>query len=309
MIRISILFLFLALAISCQRVDDEDMLPEDAQLHFRFQFDENQQRLDNLGQPATIPNGNAAQTPAFHKMSVHVLDLSPNQFTPYGQGNLIYKGPETNQGGDLAIAFDQAIVAEENEIFFSTPLAEVAPGTYEYARVSVSYQLYDVTFNLRDIPVVGDLQQQMGTVASFVGYNTYISDLQPNNQTLTVNDDKLQGFWAFELNLDPPYQSFNEIYSGEAPAGATTVVNPIASTSAIPPGSCIVTGKFAEPLVITGNENEDLFIDLSFSVNQSFEWEDLDGNGELDFYVQDPTQSDRIVDMGLRGLLPQWGTE
>ncbi len=50
----------------------------------------------------------------------------------------------------------------------------------------------------------------------------------------------------------------------------------------LPQGSCIVTGKLTEPLVITGEETKDLRVTLSFSVNQSFEWIDANGNGEWD---------------------------
>ncbi|MBR9919839.1 MAG: hypothetical protein GYB31_03305 [Bacteroidetes bacterium] len=309
MSKYTLLLLAILTVAACQRVDDDEIPADGAKLHFRFQFDENQERLGNLGEPVTVPEGNAAQTPAFRRMSVHVLDLTPNQFTPYGEGFLVFKGDETNAGGNTAIDFDQALVGEENEIFYSADLNEIPPGTYEFARVSVSYQLYDVKFNIREVPVVGDLIQQSGTVASFVGYNTYITELQPREQTLSVMDDKLQGFWALELDLDPPYDAYNELLSGESPAGATTVVNPIATTSQIPAGSCVVTGKFAEPLVITGAETEDLFIDLSFSINQSFEWEDQDDNGQLDFYLENTNQSDKIVDMGLRGLIPSWKTE
>ena len=34
-------------------------------LKIQLQFDSNQPRLDNLGNPAVIPAGNAAQTPVF----------------------------------------------------------------------------------------------------------------------------------------------------------------------------------------------------------------------------------------------------
>ncbi|MCB0706080.1 MAG: hypothetical protein KDC34_12245 [Saprospiraceae bacterium] len=308
--RILFLSFVLLFALSaCQRVDDDDIPTGTPELHFRFQFDAQQERLNNLGQVATLPSGHAAQTPIFQKLSVHVLDLTPNQFTPYGEGFLVFKGPETNAGGAQAINFDEALVGAENEVFYSTELANIPPGTYEYARVSVSYQLYDIKFNLREIPIVGELLQQSGRVASFVGYNTYLTEIQPKDKTLTVMDDKLQGFWALELDLDPPYQPYNQLFSGEAPAGATTVVNPLASTSGIPAGSCVVTGKFSEPLVITGDETKDLFIDLSFSINQSFEWIDMDSNGQLDFYLENTAQSDQIVDMGLRGLIPSWKTE
>jgi hypothetical protein len=60
-----------------------------------------------------------------------------------------------------------------------------------------------------------------------------------------------------------------------------------------------VTGAFAQPLVITGNETEDIVITLSLSSNQSFEWQDGNGNG-----IFEPGLPEAVVDMGLRGLIP-----
>lgn len=68
----------------------------------------------------------------------------------------------------------------------------------------------------------------------------------------------------------------------------------------------MVTGKFDTPLIITGKETEDLTVTLSFSVNQSFEWIDDNSNGQLDIYADGVTPIEKIVDMGLRGLLPSW---
>ena len=59
-------------------------------------------------------------------------------------------------------------------------------------------------------------------------------------------------------------------------------------------------------LVVTGQEKEDVTVSLSFSVNQSFEWKDDNGNGQLDFYADGVTPAEKIVDMGLRGLIPAW---
>lgn len=275
-------------------------------MHAQFKFDPNQARLNNIGQPASIPAGHAAQTPTFHAMSVHYLELAPNALTLLGQGAVLYKAAETTKGGDNAIDFDQADKAGENEKFFTIPLKNVPPGTYEWVRASVAYQNYDVQFNINNLPVFGDLLHQKGAVASFVGFNTYISTLQPREKTLTVNDDKKQGFWAFETNLSAPYNIFNALYSGQAPAGATTVVNPLFLSSPIPQGSCVVTGKFDRPLVITGAETSDITLTLSFSINNSFEWIDDNGNGELDLYGDGVTPAEKITDMGLRGLLPNW---
>jgi len=302
-------FVLLFLAIySCTPTEDETVNPNttDRKIRFQFNFDENQTRLGALGQPAEISAGNAAQTPDFQKLSVHVIDMTPNRFTPYGEGFLAYKGAETTVGGTNAVDFDEAIIENENSIFLELPLKDMQPGTYEYARVSVSFQQYDVKFNINNIPQVGNLENQTATVASFLGFNNYIGDIQVREQTLSVNDDKLQGFWAFETDLTAPWSSYNQLYSGEAPGGATTVVNPLAGDSDIPAGSCIVTGAFTEPLVITGEEVDDILVTLSFSINESFEWKDLNNNGELDFYLDGSTQNEQIVDMGLRGLIASW---
>ena len=125
--------------------------------------------------------------------------------------------------------------------------------------------------------------------------------------SLSLPSGKKQGFWAFETNLTAPYDSYNQLSSGDAPAGATTVVNPLAATSPIPAGSCVVTGKLLTPLVVTGKETQNVSVTLAFSVNKSLEWVDTNGNGQLDWYA-DPSKgtNERIVDMGLRGLIPTW---
>lgn len=279
--------------------------PADASLHFQFRFDPNQVRLNNIGQPAAIPAGHAAQTPVFHEMSVHYIELAPNALTLLGQGAVVYKAAETTKGGDNAVDFDKAARAGEGTIFQTINLKNVPPGTYEWVRASVTYQNYEVMFNINQLPMAGDLKNLKGRVASFVGFNTYLTTVTPKNYTLTVNDDKKQGFWIFETELPAPYSAYDALYSGEAPAGATTVVNPLFATSPIPQGSCVVTGKFAQPLVVTGSETQDITVTLSFSIQNSIEWQDDNANGQLDFYA-DQTPFEKIVDMGLRGLIPEW---
>jgi hypothetical protein len=289
---------------SCKKETDSTTA---VKLDFQFQFNASQERLNNLGQASTIPVNNAAQTPTFKKMSVHYIELAANQFTALGKGAVVYKGVETALGGENAVDFDKAAVADQNQVFASIDLKNVPPGTYEWVRASVTYQNFDILFNINGLPVVGDLKNQKGTVSSFVGFNTYLTKVKPNTKEIAVNDDKKQGFWAFETAFSAPYDTYNTIQSGEAPAGATTVVNPIAATSPIPAGSCVVTGKFATPLVVTGKETQNVVVSLSFSVNKSLEWVDSNKNGQLDWYA-DPTKgtNERIVDMGLRGLIPTW---
>lgn len=292
---------FLLLLFSCKKGNNSEV-----EMQFQFRFDAAQARLNNIGQTAAIPAGNAAQTPEFRELSVHYIELAPNAFTALGGGAIVYHAEETNQGGETAVNFDKAAKAGENQVFTKISLKNVPAGTYEWVRASVTYQNYDVTFNINNLPVIGNLPNQKGTVASFVGFNTYLTTVKPREKTLPVNDDKKQGFWAFETQLSAPYQTYNQVYSGEAPAGATTVVNPLFASSPVPAGSCVVTGRFAQPLVVTGNETEDVLVTLSFSVNNSFEWQDTNGNGQLDFYGDGVTPAEKIVDMGLRGLIPEW---
>jgi hypothetical protein len=90
-------------------------------------------------------------------------------------------------------------------------------------------------------------------------------------------------------------------FSGDAPANATTVPNPLFATSPIPQGSCVVTGKFVNNLVISGTETKDVVVNLSLSINQSFEWSEVNFDGKYE-----PAVGETVVDMGLRGLIPSY---
>jgi hypothetical protein len=62
----------------------------------------------------------------------------------------------------------------------------------------------------------------------------------------------------------------------------------------------VVTGQFQSPLTITGNETSDIHIQVSLSINNSFEWKDyLSPDG-----IYEPSAGDSVVDMGIRGLIP-----
>ncbi|MBP7400286.1 MAG: hypothetical protein KA954_11910 [Chitinophagales bacterium] len=269
---------------------------------FKSIFDKTQVRLDKDGNPVTLPAGNAAQSPRINELSIHYLELSQDEFTPYKKGAQLYKSAETIDGGAVAIDFDSAIIVSENEISFTVNINRIANDNYNYVRASVSYLNYDIDLILRNIPSVGDVETT-GTVASFIGYNTYIRTLQIMQLSTDINANKSQGFWAFETHLTAPYESYNSTYSGQS-IGITTCVNPIAATSPLPLGSGVITGKFTEPLVIDDeSKKQNLTITLSFSNNNSFEWEDVNANGIWDVDVVNPALTEQVVDMGLRGMI------
>lgn len=269
---------------------------------FKSQFDETQVRLDNAGNPATLPTENAAQSPRINVLSIHYLELSQDEFTPYKKGAQLYKSVETIDGGAVAIDFDSAIIVSENELSFTININRIANNTYNYVRASVSYLNYDIDLILRNIPSVGDVETT-GTVASFLGYNTYIRTLEIMQLSTEINANKSQGFWALETHLTAPYESYNSTYSGQS-SGTTTCVNPIEFTSPLPLGSGVITGKFIEPLVIDDEtKTQNLTITLSFSINNSFEWADANANGLWDVDAVNPALTEQVVDMGLRGMI------
>jgi hypothetical protein len=284
--NLSALLLLAVLTQSCKK--DDAPASGTANVNFIFKFDSTQARLNALGQASVIPAGNAAQSPRFNTMSAHYLELTPNALTALGGGAVLYHAPEVTTGGATAIDFSKAKFAGNNQIFLSVPVSSFAAGNYNWLRVSLAYQNYNVYIN-------GLGQTIDATVASFIGYNTYIGSYKIKDSTVTVNSNKAQGYWGVEGSA----LGFGMVKTGQAPPGSTTVPNPIFASSPVPQGSCVVTGQFATPLVVTGNETADINIVVSLSTNKSFEWKDVDGNGKYD-----PLNGDLVVDMGIRGLIP-----
>jgi hypothetical protein len=244
--RIVGFFLILVSVFSFFSCEDEDDSDNGPYLIVKFQFDPNQARLNNLGQPATIPSGHAAQSPDFSKISAHYFELAPTAYTQLTEGAVLYHADETTQGGSVAIDFSKAVIVREGEGFLKIPLSQVPQGSYEYVRVSLAYQEYNISIRNNG----ADYQ---GKLASFVGFNNYITTHTLGNNSFPVNGNRLQGYWAFALN-DVPYAT-----SGQAPAGATTVPNPISTTFSPIEGSYL-------PSAVTSCHSKLLFVE-SDSVN------------------------------------------
>lgn len=282
--------------ISCKKQSDDNAT--EPNLVFRFRFDSTQARLNNIGQPSSIPAGHAAQSPLMNVMSVHYVELANTASTALGTGAILYKADETTAGGDTAIDFDKSIFTSNNQVFFAIPLKDVAAGDYEWLRLSLAYQNYTIQLHvdttINDSTVVDE--DVTGTIASFLGYNTFINSYEIKNQSITVGENRKQGYWGFETNIN------NNSYTttGQAPEGSTTVVNPLFDTSPIPAGSCVVTAAFNPgKLTITGKETSNIIVEVSLSTNKSFEWQEVIANGKWD-----PMQGEKVVDMGIRGMIP-----
>jgi len=301
----TLLMLLLVVILSgCKK--KETINEDEPSLIFKFKLDKLQQRLDNFGNPATLNSNNAAQSPDFKSISAHYIELAPGALTQLGNGAVLYRAAETTIGGSMAIDFEKAVNAKDGEVFFKVPIKDVKVGDYEWLRVSLAYQNYEVKFLIdTSITVAGTnypIKQEFPcNVASFVGFNSYIKNYKLNTQTVTVNGNRTQGYWGSEAYGTVYGQAFKQINTGQSPAGATTVVNPLSASSPIPAGSCVVTGKFVNGnLKITGNETKDIEVEVALSINNSFEWNEVVKDGKWE-----PAKGENVVDMGIRGMIPR----
>lgn len=291
-----------SLMLSCKK-DPKSTESSEPKLIMYFDFDTTMPRLDNFGNPVAVAAGNAAQHPRMNYMTAHWVELTPNALTQVGNGDVIYISDETTAGGDNAIDFQKTHLRKNGESFVEIPLKEVKPGTYKFLRVSIGYQNYDIKYHIDTTINAGGQnytinQDNWGTIASFVGFNSYITSYKVKSNTDAVNGNKKQGYWAFETVLDVLGTQYPYMTRGQVPTGGTTVVNPLHLTSPIPVGACIVTGDYENgPLVITGQENKDVKVKVKVSINNSFEWKDINQNGKFD-----PLKGENAVDMGVRGI-------
>ncbi|MBU3660567.1 MAG: hypothetical protein FGM14_11880 [Flavobacteriales bacterium] len=275
----------LLLLLSACKKDEEFVT--NSKLIIKLEIDSTQVRLGNNGEESTLPflGDKRGQHPKFNTISANYLELSSNPNTPLGGGVILYNSPETTLGGSKAIDISKAKTIVPGDVFLEIPIKNIPVGDYEWVRLSVCLQNYALRYYYDGI-------EYNGTMASFIGYKNYISSLLVKYQTLTVNSNQIQGFWAFESILG--------LQSGLG-INLTTVPNVLASTSPNPTGSSVITGKFQKVFTITGKEKNDITVTLSISSNNSFVWKDLNGNGRWDL---DQGADESIVDMGLRGLIP-----
>ena len=143
-----------SLIASCKK--DDSATPTHApKLIIKIEVDSTLDRLGNNGLPVTMPAGHAGQNPLFSKIAAHYLEFSQNAFTAIGAGDVLYHAEETTLGGATAIDFSKSKLITPGQTFLELPLSDLAVGSYEYARMSLSYQNYDVQFYYAGTPFTG----------------------------------------------------------------------------------------------------------------------------------------------------------
>ena len=65
------------------------------------------------------------------------------------------------------------------------------------------------------------------TVASFIGFDSYIQSYKIKTKEVVLNANRKQGYWGFETTVSAGGFTMEDTLTGRAPPGATTVPNPI----------------------------------------------------------------------------------
>jgi nitrogen fixation protein FixH len=301
--RVIIFILFGSLLLtSCWRKDEI----ANPMLRIKIKTDAELERLDSKGQVATVKTGNAAQTPLVKTISPGYIEFSQEAKTPLGKGFIAYQADQTRAGGEAAFDFSKCQLMKDGDVFLTIPLKELPKGTYQWVRASMAYQNADLIFNLINVPNLGELPDERGTLSVFTGFNTFISKHKIREKEETLNANKKFGYWAFETALDRGFVQHNTIKNGQAVG--TSSVNPNYTVAPVPIGSGIVTGRFETPLIVTGSELQDVTVTLSLSTNQSFEWVDTHKNGKWDLDVQNFI-AEPVIDAGFRNLKATIGNQ
>lgn len=253
------------------------------QLILILDVDETLPRLDNFGEPADeIPPGHAAQHPRFRTIGASWGELVPTAYTPLGGGTELFDTPRREEAHEYAALPKPS----PGEVLVSVPFSALEPGSYEYLRLALAFQRYEVEGHAlyMGIDVTADVD-----IASFVDDELYIDRFDIGDTEVQVDAVKTQGYYA-------AWTQYTGVVQGQVPVGATTVPNPLDASSPIPVDSCVVTGVFDAPMVVTGDESEDRVVRITMSTNRSFEWQDLNDDGLWQPF------DEPVADMGLRGM-------
>jgi hypothetical protein len=165
----------------------------------------------------------------------------------------------------------------------------------------LAYQNYDIKYYLDTVISGITIKQEFpGTTASFIGYKTYIKNLTIKTQTLPVNANKVQGFWALKQPLIILVLITLSLHQDKRP-GCHNSSQPdlryITNTGRV---LCCYGCIYSRKLKITGTETSDIVIEVSLSTNKSFEWTEVVNDGRWE-----PGKGEQVVDMGIRGMIPK----
>lgn len=324
--KIALFLLLVSLFTACTKGTNERYLI------LKFQFTDTLPSYNDTGGIYTDfqrqIDGVEGLTPLFNKISAHQIILLRDSSLASEPG-LYYEGEEsfTRRGFDsMGIDYSNATFVKEGENFLTIPLSTIKPGSYEYLKVEFSYQNVNIPFKLDTLvqsfrDPITQVQYPgayfngvyAANIASFLGYNTFISNGYSINSYFQKMDSQYlsRGFYAFETQLGSNginYPAWTETRRSNVAAvnmlhkyqpnidKYTYTIAPIHTSKYNKNGDFIVTQT---PLVITGAETESVIINCQLSTYKCFEWQERNGNK-----IWEPFKGEPIHKVGFRGMKP-----
>ena len=298
-------------------------------LILKFKFNDTLAPLNDTGGLYVMPNGNAAQTPVYNNIAANYVALSAD--STFTNMALVY-GTYLNDTTTNFVNYKNLVKVKDGEAFVSISLASIKPGTYNWLRVSIAYQNFDIKFRL-DSNVASFSQNgvqypgaifngdYIGTIAAFSAFSTFVDE-----NGYIINEHKVpaynqyigNGVWALETHLGTGGIYYPSDYLNITGRANTTSVNPLWATrnSPTPKRSAVLTANLNSiqydkygvkppaiaiaPLTITGAETESIIIECELLNKNSFEWQ----NGLGINVGWEPHKGEPIFDYGVRGMRP-----
>ena len=120
-----------------------------------------------------------------------------------------------------------------------------------------------------------------GTVASFIGFDSYIQSYKIKTKEVVLNANRKQGYWGFETTVSAGGFTMEDTLYGAGTSRCHNCTEPDLfhishTTRFVCCYRCFLPGK----LTITGNETKDIVVQVALSTNKSFEWIDRIADGK-----------------------------
>lgn len=264
-------------------------------LNIHFTFDSNQERLDSNG-IVDNPNGNAgSQHIEVKRFAIARIEFNKGNDTNSSNALTFYKTEDTVINGVYVLNFPKLVWLDKTNNKLTIPIDNIPFGEYQFMKIVIAVIDYEITGQLN--LSAGKSVQVIMPIKSFLGHACYIPNFNIGDSLETINNIRAQGFTVSLVHYAPA--NIHRVFRGSAKI--VTAPNPIYKTSPTIARSGIITAAFLnKSVVINETTNQDIELNVSFSTNKAFEWDDNNKNGAFDVVpVYEP-----IANIGLRGMQP-----
>ena len=270
---LSVIFLY-----SCEPKEDgpihdpyHPLQPNLSTLVIKFEFDSLQERLDNFGNPSTLPANHQAVSTNFNSILIKMIELLKDSSEGYEDGTIIF--------------FNTSSVGMTvNDSLWRYLSNTQAPGLYKWMRVYFYYQNFEIPCKVNGNLFDGTLLSLLDPDQVFPSYTLMDS---------TIYGDSLMqgGSWFLELHTS----GLDTLVRGQISQGQVTMPNFLHYSWPVPQDKYVVTFPITSDMEFTRPGYKEIVI--SISTNNNFEWID---HSDPNYF--EPFDGDSIYDFGISGI-------